>query len=297
VPAGKDRDAVALLDHAAHDLRGETSVVEVRPDDVLHREAEHVEVSRGAQVHRLEDLEHRAARVPRRVLRAVHDVVAHERADGQKAHLGEAQLGRERLELRADRLVDLRVEVDEVHLVDGDHEVRDPQHRRDERVAPRLLQHAQAGVDEDDGQVRRRRTGGHVPRVLDVAWGVGDDEFARRGREVPVGHVDGDALLALGPEPVRDAREVQHARAPALGRVGEVVVVDRVRVDQEPPDQRGLPVVHRADRDEAQQILLLVALEEREDVGVEHIRVGHQKYPSRFFFSIEPSSSESMRRP
>ena len=39
----------------------------------------------------------------------------------------------------------------------------------------------------------------HVARVLDVPGGVRDDELPARGREVPVGDVDGDALLTLGP--------------------------------------------------------------------------------------------------
>jgi hypothetical protein len=41
-----------------------------------------------------------------------------------------------------------------------------------------------------------------------VAGGVGDDELAPRRREVAVGDVDGDALLALGPQAVGEQRQV-----------------------------------------------------------------------------------------
>ena len=59
--------------------------------------------------------------------------------------------------------------VDEIHLVHRHDEVRNPQQRDDEGVAPALLEHPLAGVHEDDGQVRSRRAGDHVPGVLDVA--------------------------------------------------------------------------------------------------------------------------------
>ena len=60
--------------------------------------------------------------------------------------------------------------------------------------------------------------GGHVAGVLDVAGAVGDDELAVRRGGVAVGHVDGDALLALGPQPVGDEGQVDLAQAPALRR-------------------------------------------------------------------------------
>ena len=87
-------------------------------------------------------------------------------------------------------------------------EVRDAQQGRDEGVAVRLLEHALARVDEDDGEVRRGGPGDHVARVLHVAGGVRDDELALRRREVAVGDVDRDALLALGAEAVGQEREV-----------------------------------------------------------------------------------------
>ena len=54
------------------------------------------------------------------------------------------------------------------------------------------------GVDQDEGQIGGGGTGRHVAGVLDVTGAVGDDELALRRGGVAVGHVDGDALLALG---------------------------------------------------------------------------------------------------
>ena len=93
-------------------------------------------------------------------------------------------------------------------MLTHDDDVRDAEQRRDERVAARLLDHAVAGVDQDDRQVGGRGAGDHVARVLHVAGRVGDDELAPRGREVAVGDVDRDALLALGAQAVGEQRQV-----------------------------------------------------------------------------------------
>ena len=99
--------------------------------------------------------------------------------------------------------------------------------------------------------------------------------------------VDGDALLALGRQPVEQQREVELPLDRAVAaRVGlerrELVVEDEPRLEQQASDQCALAVVDRAAGDEPQQALLA-------DRG--------QKYPSCFFFSIEAAASWSMTRP
>ena len=75
-------------------------------------------------------------------------------------------------------------------------------------------------------------------------------------REVAVGDVDRDALLALGAQAVGEQRQVGvvEALAPAdlLDRV-EGVGQHRVRVEQQPADQGRLAVVHGAGRGEPEQ--------------------------------------------
>jgi hypothetical protein len=86
--------------------------------------------------------------------------------------------------------------------------VRHPHEGRDGEVATGLLEHSLAGVDEQHEHVGRRGPGDGVARVLHVAGTVGEDERALGGREVAVGDVDGDALLALGAQAVGEQREV-----------------------------------------------------------------------------------------
>ena len=76
-------------------------------------------------------------------------------------------------------------------------------------MTPRLLDESVARIDEHERQVGRRTTGDHVARVLDVPRGVRDDELAFWRCEIPVGDVDGDALLAFGPEAVGQKGEIR----------------------------------------------------------------------------------------
>jgi len=108
----------------------------------------------------------------------------------------------------------------------------------------------------------------------------------------------------LGRQPVDQEREVEVRSLSADllrldGQGFEVVLEDEVRLVEEPTDQGALAIVDAAAGDEAQQGLVLVGVQVRVDVvGDESLAgMGHQKYPSCFFFSIDPEESKSMTRP
>ena len=154
------------------------------------------------------------------------------------------------------RVEDGLVVVDEVHLVDAHQEVRHPQQRGQEGMAPGLLDDALAGVDEHEGEVGGGVPRHHVAGVLDVPGGVGDDELPERRGEVAVGHVDGDALLALGPQAVGQQGQVgvlvAALAAQPLHRL-ELVLEDGLGVVEEPADERALAVVDRAGGGETEE--------------------------------------------
>ena len=182
-------------------------------------------------------------------------------------------VGQDPVELVDDVLEHRAVEVDQIHLVDGEDVVVDAEQPRDLRVPARLRAHAVAGVDQQNRDVGRRRAGRHVARVLLVPGRVGEDELPPRGGEIAVGDVDRDPLLALGLQAVGEQREIDRPGGAVPRRLLDrvhLILVDRARVVQQPPDQRALPVVHAAGGADAQQ-------------------PRHQKYPSRFFSSIDPS--------
>ena len=126
--------------------------------------------------------------------------------------VGEAQGAGEPGEVLADRLERGLVVVDEVDLVDGQHQPRHPQQREHGGVPAGLLDDPVPGVDQQDRQLRGGRAGDRVAGVLHVAGGVGEHELARRRGEVAVGDVDRDALLALGAQAVDEQRQVGRRR-------------------------------------------------------------------------------------
>ena len=228
-----------------------------RPDHVLDRKPRPLEVVARLELHRLQVLEQGRPVVPRHVGRPLDHVVAEQSRHRDGRRLDDLQPGGHRLEVAHDRLEPDLVPADQVHLVDGQDEVGDAEQAGDRRVAPGLLEQPLAGVDQDDGEIGGRRAGHHVPRVLHVARRVGDDELASRRGEVAVGDVDGDALLAFGPQPVGEQGQVDVVVATLGTRALDglhLVLEDGLRVVEEAADQRRLAVVDRPGGGEPQHL-------------------------------------------
>jgi len=142
-------------------------------------------------------------------------------------------------------------------------------------MAPRLGQHAAPRIDEQHGEIAVRRAGCHVARVLHMARRVGDDEFPPRRREIAIGDVDGDLLLALGFEPIDKEREIERSahRArppPVLLGAFELVLVDERRIVKQPADQRALAVVDTAAREETQHTTIVGLVRQAGDLFTFH---------------------------
>ena len=105
-------------------------------DHVLHRETAVDEIAVGADVHLFEVVQQARPFVPGRVVGPVDHVVAAQRRHRDEREIVHLELGREVAELALDALEHRLVVVDEVHLVDTEHEVGDAEQRRQERVPP-----------------------------------------------------------------------------------------------------------------------------------------------------------------
>ncbi len=169
------------------------------------------------------------------------------------------------------------VEADEIHLVDRHDHLANAEHSRNGGVAARLRQQALARIHQQHRDIRRRCAGDHVAGVLFVARRVGEDEAAALSLEIAVRDVDRDALLPLGREAIHQQGVVDRA-APGRAVAAAVaferlhhVVRDAAALVEQAADERGFAVIHAAAGEDAKE------------------RLGHQKYPSRFFFSIEAS--------
>src|SRR6185312_4103660 len=203
---GKDGHGVSLAVGAAGYLARITAIVMVflrlRADDVLYAEPAAFQIGVDADRGRFQQTKQGRAVIPGQVGAALHDIVAFQRADGEVADVFQLE------GLRYFRVIDkdvvipvLRI-IHEVHLVDGDHNVRYVEQRCDDGMPARLFRDAVSGIDEDDDQIGIAGAGDHVAGILDMARRIGDDELAPRRREIFVGHVDGDTLLALGAKTV-----------------------------------------------------------------------------------------------
>ena len=120
-----------------------------------------------------------------------------------------------------------------------------------------LLGHTVACVDEDHRDVGRGGAGRHVARVLHVTRAVGDDESPQRRRERPVRHVDRDALLALGAQPVGQQGQVDVAVTTTFADLLDVLQLvghDLLAVVQQAPDQGALAIVDRSARHQSAEV-------------------------------------------
>src|SRR5471030_2823057 len=272
-------DFVALVHDADGQGAGETTEVQVRTVDVLHRETQVGVVAVVGDFDGFKDFHQRLAGVPRRALGLVHHVVALQSGHRHEGHGGrlERDAFGELQVIGLDRLEHAFVEAIEVHLVDGDHDVLDAEQRGNEAVATGLGLHAVTGIDQDDRQVTGGRTGGHVAGVLLMARGIGDDEFALGGGEVAVSDIDGDSLLTLSLQAVDQQCQVDvFAGGADFFRVAgdgfQVIFVDHFGVVQQAPDQGALAVVDVATGQKAQHFLAFVLAQVGEDVLADQIR-------------------------
>src|SRR5438445_10483083 len=89
---------------------------------------------------------------------------------------------------------------------------------------------------------------------------IGNDELSCRRLEVAIGDVDGDALLAFGPQPVGKQREIYgtpgtiEAAAPHRR---QLVFVYGLGIMQEQADEGGLAVIHASSGGAHEHLFLL----------------------------------------
>ena len=256
-PGSGDHDRVAARHPSARDRAGEAAKIMMRAVDPLHRQAEWGAAAVLLDLDGFEPLQQMPALIPRRPRADRGDIVAEARRDRNREQRAEAKRLGELAIGDDDVAEDALVIVDEIDLVDREHDVAHAEQRHDDRMAVGLREQPLARIDQHDREVGVGRPGRHVAGILLVAGRIGDDERAPGGGEVAIGDVDGDALLALGFEPVDQERvvDVVASRAEFL-RVAferrQLVVEDQLLLVQQSPNQRRLAIVDRPAGEETQ---------------------------------------------
>ncbi|MNT18084.1 hypothetical protein D3C72_1532660 [compost metagenome] len=83
------------------------------------------------------------------------------------------------------------------------------QQRSDKTVSAGLIQHPFTRVNQQNCQIAGGSAGRHIAGVLLMPRGIGDNKFALFSREIAIGHVNGDALLALGLQAVDQQCQIE----------------------------------------------------------------------------------------
>ena len=208
---GLDPNLAPHLDGTGRQRAAVTPEVEIGSIDVLHREAQLVQVLHRHDLDQLELGQQRRPVEPAHIATGIDDVVAVQRRYRQEAHVGHVQPVGEVAVIGNDLLEPGLGVVDQVHLVDCDHEVTNAEQIADETVPPGLQLHAVARIDQDHRQAGGGSAGGHVAGVLLVSRGIGDNELALVGGEKPIGDIDGDALLPLRLQAIDQQRQIDLA--------------------------------------------------------------------------------------
>ena len=158
-----------------------------------------------------------------------------------------------------------------------------PEQGHEKTVAACLHEHALSRINKHHGEVGARGAGDHVARVLLMTRRVGYDEFTTMCREESVRNIDGDALLTLGSQPIDEQGEIDLTLPRShpgriTGQGSPVVFKYRFRFVQQPADERGFVIIHRATGDQPQQRLAFFLGESRRNVFVSHTGIrSHQK--------------------
>jgi hypothetical protein len=201
----------------------------------------------------------------------MHNVVAIEGAHRNRDQLGNSERFGQDQEIAPMLIKNLLREPNQIHFVDRCNHRGNAEQGGNARMAARLVQDAFAGIDQHYRNVRRRGSRGHIARVLLVAWGIGDDEFPFQRGEVPVGHVNRDALFPLGAQSVGELCEIDPGVA---GDRCNVIVIYVVGVVEESADECRLAVVDAAGRGEPEQFLPALGGEECIDTLIRDIGEG-----------------------
>ena len=213
--------------------------------------------------------------IPRHPARDLGDIVAETRRERDCRNGDLAEIRCEGRKALGNLIEPSPIELDQVHLIHGEHDLPDTEQATNKGVPLGLRQHAFARVDKDHGEFGGRSAGRHIARVLLVPRRIGDDKGALRRRKEAIGDVDRDALLPLVLEPVEQQREIKvvagRTETPgfALQRA-ELVVEDRTAFVEQPADQCRFAVVDRPAGQQTQQILARPS-------GRLAMRAGHQK--------------------
>jgi hypothetical protein len=151
---------------------------------------------------------------------------------------------------------------DKIHFVDSQNNVLNAKQVDNGAVPSGLDGDPLHRIHEQNSQVADAGRRDHVARVLLVSRCIGENKSTPRTREVTVGNVDSDPLLALSLKTIEEKSEIQTvAYSTELLALGfesrELVVRHFSRIVEQPADERALTIIYASAGEKSQQVRLL----------------------------------------
>ena len=211
--AGQRRQFIALPKLSCLDLSLEASERVIRPADPLNRQIKALFAANRINLHSLQIVEQRFAVIPAHELRFSGNVFPFCRGERDNLYVLKPQVIFQLTDMRTDPLERLFCIPCQVHFIDCKNKILNSHESADPRMAPGLDQDSFRGIYQDHSKIRKARANSHVPRVFFMARRICDDEAAAVSGKIAIGHVDGDSLLPLRHETVKEERVINLSSA------------------------------------------------------------------------------------
>ncbi len=231
--------------------------------DILDREAEGKIARRGRTLQRVELIQHRGTIIPRHFgLSAIRNIESVHGADRDEPERMNIKSPQEFFVFGAQRVEDLPVVADQVHLVDERDQLPDSQHGDDVAVPARVFLDAFTRVNQNERRLGAGGSGDHVAQKLDVSGSVNQDVAPTRGLEEASRRVDRDSLGLLILQGVEQEGVFEGFRIPGAcsAHLIQLSLRKRMRISQQAADQGALAVVHVPDRHDVDLFFLFHSL-------------------------------------
>ncbi len=72
-----------------------------------------------------------------------------------------------------------------------------------------LFENPFPGINQYYSQISSACTGNHIPCILNMSRGIGNNEFSCRSCKIPVGNINCDTLFALSSQAVCKERQIK----------------------------------------------------------------------------------------
>ena len=181
-----------------------------------------------------------------------HDVFSRTRGDGNKNAFRDADILQKRSVFFFDLAEAILAIAREIHFVHGHNNLPKIEQTEQLSVPAALLAHAFIRRDHYDRRIGIRCAGDHVLQEFLMAGRVDDDVVPPGAPKLNLRRIDRDVLLLLLGERIKHKGVFERfsARCARFAKAFDFALGQRIRVRQNPTDQRGLAVIDVADKDD-----------------------------------------------